>query len=606
MAEEAKAVLIIFQRDRQVSTRQFERQLGDVKYYAVKVTNRAKALLDVGIIWQAHQGPTATSQFTEKLRSLITTRYWFMSGICAGVRADVKLGDVVVADKSVSQQGKMDAESHLVADINTAQPSQTMLHGVRSLEHSHEWRIHLLPFDGQKDTTLPPLIQDVVTLLLRVLSTSTRDEGAIEVAVRSLYAQNREAAVKQAWELAVKLELIDEDGNLSTAGENHLKSSNSMKAKLFSSSSSASSSQRVASIKVGTIFSSELVRQDLKSIITDYKTILASRKIIGVEMEVDAFYKVLTGTGVLYLAVKGVCDFGDQWKDDAYHDIAAEHAAAVLLDYAVFCVEGTSSDAKGEQDGNDDDGGDGKLAKKGKVEPSVPAFVQMHVDSEPWKKIIEDVDQLQLREKAYQEAESILEGQLRKDPACIAWKAQEKKLREAASLPQRPAAKLLQSSLDQLGLYGRSLHPSSLRFDFTSGDSKISMEGRKPKSSVPTKKFLDQALGTTMTANLIQDCNNSKDIKWTVNGLAEPLMDDREEEVYDDVEDAAYGEWEDGDARPLDRFRYSRDQRTLQVEIKGKQYTYSRVPPDKVEQLRSSEQGTHYNSIKSTYNVGKK
>jgi hypothetical protein len=235
--------------------------------------------------------------------------------------------------------------------------------------------------------------------------------------------------------------------------------------------------------------------------------------IIGVEMEVDAFYKALTDTGVFYLAVKGVCDFEDQWKDDAYHDIAAEHAAAVLLDYAVFFVEGNSRDAKNEHDGSDDDGDDGKLAKKGKVEPSVSALVQIHVSSEPWKKTIEDVDQLQLREKAYQEAASIFEEQLKKDPACIALKAQEKKLGDAASLPERRAAKLLQPSLDQLGHYGRSLHPSSLRFDFISGNSKISLEGRKPKSSVPTKKFLDQALGTTVTANLIQDCNNSKDIK---------------------------------------------------------------------------------------------
>ena len=92
-------MLVIFQRSRTINPRDFEVRVDELHHYALKINNRFGEPLRVGIVWQTNQGPRETSSFTEKLQSLIETRYWFMSGICAGVRDDVKLGDVIIADK---------------------------------------------------------------------------------------------------------------------------------------------------------------------------------------------------------------------------------------------------------------------------------------------------------------------------------------------------------------------------------------------------------------------------------------------------------------------------------------------------------------------------
>ena len=99
-------MLVVFQWNREVNARDFEARVGDLRYYSMTVNNILDESLRVGIAWQSSQGPSETSAFTQKLQGLIKTRYWCMSGICAGVRGDVKLGDVIIADKMCLREGR--------------------------------------------------------------------------------------------------------------------------------------------------------------------------------------------------------------------------------------------------------------------------------------------------------------------------------------------------------------------------------------------------------------------------------------------------------------------------------------------------------------------
>lgn len=57
-----------------------------------------------------------------------------------------------------------------------------------------------------------------------------------------------------------------------------------------------------------------------------------NRRAIFLDQEVAAFYQTLSEfPHVFFLAVKGVCDYGDKTKNDDYHDYAARASATYLL-----------------------------------------------------------------------------------------------------------------------------------------------------------------------------------------------------------------------------------------------------------------------------------
>ncbi len=57
-----------------------------------------------------------------------------------------------------------------------------------------------------------------------------------------------------------------------------------------------------------------------------------NRKVAFLDQEVAAFYQTLNEfPDVYFLAVKGVCDYGNKNKNDSYHDYAARASAIYLL-----------------------------------------------------------------------------------------------------------------------------------------------------------------------------------------------------------------------------------------------------------------------------------
>jgi len=98
-------------------------------------------------------------------------------------------------------------------------------------------------------------------------------------------------------------------------------------------------------IRTTTIASGEkLVRND--RVLYFLRTSLHG-KIEAVEMEAAGFVVSCQRAGVPWLAVRGISDFGDQFKNDLFHELAARMAALVtrdFLEYGLELVEGEPRD----------------------------------------------------------------------------------------------------------------------------------------------------------------------------------------------------------------------------------------------------------------------
>lgn len=87
------------------------------------------------------------------------------------------------------------------------------------------------------------------------------------------------------------------------------------------------------SLKIGSLVSGA-------SVIADDSTIFKikdqqDRKILGIEMEIYALYAACFSSALepTYFALKGVCDYGDTEKNDAYQSLAANNSAQALRSF---------------------------------------------------------------------------------------------------------------------------------------------------------------------------------------------------------------------------------------------------------------------------------
>ena len=482
------------------------------------------------------------------------------------------------------------------------------------MQGQQHWSNYLLPAQRETRVTLPVPIQELVTVLLGTLHTAAsasagNNSDAVSAAVESLVASYREAAVDQAFALAIEFEYVNAEGALQPAGVEHLKAANTVSARLKKARASRESQR---SLQVGTIFTSDYVRQDLHKTIAAIKAEAASRKIIGVDMEVDAFYKNLADSRVFYLAVKGVCDFGDQWKDDAYHDIAAEHAAAVLFDFVIQYVESNEDDAE--------EGGDRTAEQRADLDEVVRVDLSLDPTLRAYVAKVEQLRQKQAEaEKGWSEFEKKLHDDALYQTAMKQMQKRRDELRAEAKLPECPASKQIAEAVNSVGQHLRQQNPTSLHFRLSSGEAVICVDGKRPNGQI-TKTFLRSSLGRKLADSYIEDCNNQKKITWSVDGIAAAAG---REETEDDVEAGdgadvgaknsgiddessieAASDWEQGTGSMIERLRYTSPQELLEVKIKGGAvFSHPGVPGDVYQRFRSAESmGKFYHAhIKSKY-----
>src|SRR5436190_192957 len=108
LAEEAKALVDAFSRQcnavfqRALSTRTRR------EYYYSTIQNVDGEPLNILVSWQPSYGPVETSLHLKPLLEEFRPRFAAMTGICAGDKEKVKLGDIIVAERAfLYETGKM-------------------------------------------------------------------------------------------------------------------------------------------------------------------------------------------------------------------------------------------------------------------------------------------------------------------------------------------------------------------------------------------------------------------------------------------------------------------------------------------------------------------
>lgn len=116
---------------------------GDRQYihYTTTLNNAQDAALSVALSWPSGAGELQVQSFTEAMLYVFQPRFVAMSGICAGDRRKVRLGDLIVAEKSFKYDaGKIinddDGNKVLQSDTDTQGPGLEMLGW---LQHFDNW-----------------------------------------------------------------------------------------------------------------------------------------------------------------------------------------------------------------------------------------------------------------------------------------------------------------------------------------------------------------------------------------------------------------------------------------------------------------------------------
>lgn len=130
--QEAAALLAEFEARCQISfTRAFSRRTRYV-YYCATIKNQRAEPLHVLVSWPSQHGPVQTAIDLVRLLDEFRPRFAAMSGICAGDRREVRLGDVIVASCAyLYEEGKIvsgpDGQAvHLLETTSLATTSQVL------------------------------------------------------------------------------------------------------------------------------------------------------------------------------------------------------------------------------------------------------------------------------------------------------------------------------------------------------------------------------------------------------------------------------------------------------------------------------------------------
>jgi nucleoside phosphorylase len=233
-----------------------------------------------------------------------------MSGICAGRRGKVALGDVIFADRLWSYDaGKLfeeDGEKRFQGDMLQFRPSPAWVQRMQAVPapSSAAWLAMrpLLSLEQQEDW-----------ILLRVLAgEDPRDSADFETA-----CPDWSVALPRLW----ARKWLDKLLVLTDSGRNRAVELSLLHRQGLPTPSGFR-------IHVAPMATGAAVNED-----TGVFPRLASsmRKVLGVEMEASALGALGEMHDVPVVVAKGVSDYGDPFKDDRYRDFAARAAAECLI-----------------------------------------------------------------------------------------------------------------------------------------------------------------------------------------------------------------------------------------------------------------------------------
>ena len=316
LAEEVKAVVEVFADQCKA---QFEQEFSNTgrEYRCTTIHNNRGAALTVHLSWPPAYGPTEASLHIRPVLDEVRPRFAAMTGICAGDRRKVCLGDLVVADRAFTyDSGKFvtgeDGRKEHLHDTDTRQPDPSVLQFARMFD---SWRKVVEPWGRP-----PSKRQQREWLLAKLLEDLTPRVDDIPPADLEKNVPNWRKIVKELQEgpdpyLSEKRSLLDR----TRVKEHHYGE------EVFPFVDPPRIGCHIAPIASGSAVRSDDPFGEVQ---------ISVRGTIAIDMEGAVFYRTVAEfPGIRSLLVKGVCDYADSDKDDSYHKYASLASAAYALQF---------------------------------------------------------------------------------------------------------------------------------------------------------------------------------------------------------------------------------------------------------------------------------
>jgi ankyrin repeat protein/nucleoside phosphorylase len=318
MPDEAKAVLKVFAKlGKAVFQREFSRRKRE--YRRTDVPNSREEPLRILVSWQPKYGPTQGLLHFQDMLDEFRPRFAAMTGICAGDRNALALGDLVVAERAYEYgAGKVILDANgiprLKHDVETWQPDDTLVQYAGMFQ---DWRDDVAKLRRPRSKR-----QQREWLLNELLKPATPRVEDIPLTKR-----NRNAP---RWR-----QLLDELTNGPASWltpEGRLREPEAVEQlrkgpRPFPYRDPREVTQLVMVMGSGPAVRSDNPFPELRD---------PERKLIAVEMESAMFYHAVHSIpelGNRCLVVKGVSDYGDPDKDDSYRHYASEAPAIYVYHF---------------------------------------------------------------------------------------------------------------------------------------------------------------------------------------------------------------------------------------------------------------------------------
>ncbi|HEY1353474.1 MAG TPA: TIR domain-containing protein [Ktedonobacteraceae bacterium] len=285
-----------------------------LQYYHATINNDRGEPLSLQVSWQTNYGPLEAGLHIERTLNEFKPRFAGMTGLCAGDRDKVALGDIVVAEKAFfCDTGKFtqDAENpYQEYATETRFPPPAVLHFVRGFDG---WKSGVA---GLKRPVSRRQQRD--WLLTTLLEETTASIDRIGLQNLDRYAPD--------WRKIVQA--LQKEPAAFLTSSRALQNAARVYDLYYGAEVFPYKDPATPRVHIVPIASSSAVRAD-----RPFEHIrIPVRHTAAIDMEGASFYHTAASfPETLFLLVKGVADYADSEKDDSYQEYAAAVSAAYML-----------------------------------------------------------------------------------------------------------------------------------------------------------------------------------------------------------------------------------------------------------------------------------
>jgi len=317
LAEEAQAFLEVLSEQQQTSFTERVSPQYRYGYRFATIQNNSRETLTLHISWLPQYGSQEMTLHLPRVLEEYRPRFAAMTGICAGDKRRVALGDLIVAERTFTFDAgsiEIDEDGQLVHrhDTQTYQPDENVLSFVQMFD---QWK----PLVAQL-VRPPSKRQQQDWLLSRLLDEQTPSVEQIPLAELEQHAP--------AWRHIVHELQRGPDPLLSPTME--LQERNRIRQLRYGVDPFPYTDSQAASCFIKPMASGSAVRKD-----DPFADIhIPVRGAVAIDMEGSAFGRTMASfPQTRWLVAKGVSDYADSNKDDSYHRYASSASARYLLSF---------------------------------------------------------------------------------------------------------------------------------------------------------------------------------------------------------------------------------------------------------------------------------